>query len=238
MKKRIAVLCSGGGSNLQALLDYFGRLGDQRAADVVLVASDRASAGALLRARNHGVQAVAMDAAMRTSGLSSLLVEHRTDLIVLAGYLRFIPNDVTSAFRGRIMNIHPSLLPAFGGHGMFGHHVHEAVLAAGTRLTGATVHFVDAQYDHGPIIAQWPVPVFPDDTVDELAERVLAIEHQIYPPAVHAVARGDVSLGSDGHVVASSGPRSATRFALTATADIGAMALDVGRRLPERQSSN
>ncbi|MFN8582415.1 MAG: phosphoribosylglycinamide formyltransferase [Gemmatimonadaceae bacterium] len=195
--KRVAVLCSGGGSNLQAILDYFGGLGEHRVGDVALVASDRASAGALARARLQGIESIAPDAPARTVGLRGLLESRHIDLVVLAGYLRFVPDDVTAAFAGRIMNIHLSLLPAFGGAGMYGHHVHAAVLASGARVTGATVHFVDAQYDHGPIITQWPVPVFPDDTADTVADRVLAVEHKLYPRAVDAVLRGDVSLGDD-----------------------------------------
>ena len=229
MRKRVAVLCSGGGSNLQALLDYFGGLGDKRAADVVLVASDRASAGALIRARNHSVTAISMDAPTRTTGMQAMLHTHRVDLIALAGYLRFIPDDVTTEFRGRIMNIHPSLLPAFGGHGMFGHHVHEAVLAAGTRISGATVHFVDAEYDHGPIIAQWPVPVFPDDTGTTLADRGLEVEHQIYPPAVQAVASEEVSLGADGRVHTAPASRPAVAFTLAVGTAVAIQPLDVSR---------
>ena len=200
MTARVAVLASGGGSNLQAILDYFDALGDRRAATVALVAADRATAGALDRARHHEIPAVSMDAPLRGPGLLSLLESHGIDVIALAGYLRFVPVDVTRRWRGRIVNVHPSLLPSFGGAGMYGSRVHEAVLAAGVRLTGATVHFVDDEYDRGPIIAQWPVPVLPTDTPDALAARVLAIEHRLYPAALDAVARRRVTLGSDGRV--------------------------------------
>ena len=200
MSTRLAVFCSGGGSNLQAILDYFGALSEKRNADIVLVASDRPSAGALDRARSHGIASVAMDAELRTTGLLGLLHADSVDCIVLAGYLRFVPTDVTDAFAGRILNIHPALLPAFSGAGMYGHHVHDAVIKAGVRLSGATAHFVDAAYDHGPIIAQWPVPVFPDDTSESLARRVLEVEHAMYPRVVYAVASGDVTLGADGRV--------------------------------------
>jgi folate-dependent phosphoribosylglycinamide formyltransferase PurN len=111
-----------------------------------------------------------------------------------------VPAEVSHAFHGRILNIHPALLPAFGGRGMYGHRVHEAVVASGVRLSGATVHFVDEQYDHGSIIAQWPVPVFPDDTPSTVAIRVLEVEHQLFPRAVAAVAAGRVTLGADGRV--------------------------------------
>jgi phosphoribosylglycinamide formyltransferase 1 len=201
MTARVAVLASGGGSNLQAILDYFAALGEAGAGTVALVASDRVGAGALDRARLHGIPALRLDATQRGAGMSALLASHAIDVIALAGYLRFVPTDVTRAWRGRIVNVHPSLLPSFGGEGMYGHRVHQAVLDAGVRLTGATVHFVDEEYDRGPIIAQWPVPVLPGDTADVLAARVLAVEHRLYPAALDAVARGRVTLGTDGRVV-------------------------------------
>jgi len=200
MTARVAVLASGGGSNLQAILDYFDAQEKERRAAIVLVASDRASAHALVRARERGIPATALDARQRSDGLGALLASHDVDLIALAGYMRFVPADVTRRWRGRIVNVHPSLLPAFGGAGMYGIRVHEAVVAAGVRVTGATVHFVDEEYDRGPIIAQWPVPVFPDDAPEAVADRVLAVEHALYPAALDAVARGDVSLGDDGRV--------------------------------------
>ena len=223
MTARVAVLASGGGSNLQAILDYFDALGSQRAATVALVASDRASAGALERARRHDIAAVSLDATQRGAGLAGLLASHAIDVIALAGYLRFVPTDVTRAWRGRIVNVHPSLLPSFGGAGMYGMRVHEAVLAAGVRLSGATVHFVDEEYDRGPIIAQWPVPVLPTDTPETLAARVLDVEHRLYPAALDAVARRRVTLGADGRVagwtIPAGGP---TTFTL---ADVPAEAL-------------
>jgi formyltetrahydrofolate-dependent phosphoribosylglycinamide formyltransferase len=214
MSTRLAVLCSGEGSNLQAILDYFAALSEKRSADVVLVASDRADAGARERAKAHGIPCVAMDATVRTTGMLALLRTHAIDFVVLAGYLRFIPNDVTDALAGRILNIHPALLPAFGGPGMYGHRVHEAVLGAGVRVSGATAHYVDAAYDHGPIIAQWPVPVFPDDTSESLARRVLEVEHAMYPRVVVAVVNGDITLGADGRVHGPTGQRPPAHFAL------------------------
>lgn len=200
MSQRLAVLCSGGGSNLLAILHDLSANAAEHVAEVALVASDRESAGALQHGRNHSIPSVPMDAQLRTEGLLPLLRQYQIDCVVLAGYLRHVPDDVTAAYRGRIVNVHPSLLPAFGGQGMYGAKVHTAVLAAGVRITGATVHFVDPVYDHGPIIAQWPVPVFPSDSVDRLARRVLEVEHAMYPAAVRAVARGQVTLGPDGRV--------------------------------------
>ena len=191
---RVAVLASGSGSNLQAILDHQSALGSSAAAQVVLVASDHATAGALSRARSAGITAVALDRTARTTGLAAILAAHRIELVVLAGYLRLVPADVVAHYRGRILNVHPALLPAFGGPGMFGHHVHEAVIASGASLTGPTVHFVDERYDEGPIIAQAAVPVRPGDTPDELARRVLEAEHALYPRVVEAVASGRIRL--------------------------------------------
>lgn len=198
---RVAVLASGSGSNLQAILDHQSALGAAASARVVLVTSDNADAGALSRARHAGIAVQALDRNARTTGLADILARHRIDLVVLAGYLRLVPADVVAHYRGRILNVHPALLPAFGGPGMFGHHVHEAVIASGARLTGPTVHFVDERYDEGPVIAQAPVPVLPTDTPDELAARVLQAEHLLYPRVVEAVAAGRIRLGGDNRVV-------------------------------------
>lgn len=197
---RVAVLASGGGSNLGALLDHADRLGDRRAFDVVLVGSNRPAAGALARAETRGMETARIAADDDGAALIDLLTAHAIDLVVLAGYLRLVPSIVTTAYRGRLLNVHPALLPAFGGSGMFGARVHRAVIDAGVRVTGATVHFVDDQYDRGPIIAQWPVPVMPGDTADTLAARVLRAEHAILPPVVDAVAGGRLWLTDDGHV--------------------------------------
>lgn len=201
-RARIAVLASGGGSNLQALIDFFAQLGDSRAGDIVLVAADRSDAGALERARRAGIP-TALIASRRAPGgseLASLLAEHHADLVVLAGYLQFVPAEVTRRYAGRLLNVHPALLPDFGGAGMYGSRVHRAVLAAGARTSGPTVHFVDDVYDHGPVIARWPVPVRPDDDEHTLAARVLRAEHLLFPRVVQAVAAGDVRLTSDGRV--------------------------------------
>ena len=168
---------------------------------VTLVASDRRSAGALERARRHDVEALALDAMQRGDAMADLLASRGIDVIALAGYLRFVPTTVTRRWRGRIINVHPSLLPSFGGAGMYGIRVHQAVIEAGVRVTGATVHFVDEVYDRGPIIAQWPVPVVAEDSAETLAARVLAVEHTLYPATLDAVARGRVTLGTDGRVV-------------------------------------
>jgi formyltetrahydrofolate-dependent phosphoribosylglycinamide formyltransferase len=200
MPSRVAVLASGSGTNLQAILDHLDAIGAARAAEVVLVASDRAGAGALARASAHGVASLVLDAPTRNAGLLSLLRAHRVDLVALSGYLRLVPPDVTAAFTGRLVNVHPALLPAFGGPGMYGLRVHDAVIQQGARVSGVTVHFVDEHYDRGPIIAQWPVPVRPDDTPASLSQRVLAVEHALYPRVVQALAAGRVRLDASGRV--------------------------------------
>jgi phosphoribosylglycinamide formyltransferase-1 len=203
MKSRIAVLASGGGTNLQALLEHFDTLGEKRAGDVVLVASDRRDAGALARATARRVPTAVIQtagAAPGTQPLEAILGDHRVDLVALAGYLRLVPRDVVERYRGRMVNVHPALLPAFGGAGMYGARVHQAVLDAGATVTGVTVHFVDQTYDRGPVIAQWPVPVLAGDTAASLAARVLRVEHVLYPLAVNAVAAGHILLEADGTV--------------------------------------
>lgn len=183
---RIAVFASGGGTNLQALLDDLSGSGP---AGVALVASNRPDAGALARARAAGVAAHVLRDPHDGPAILQLLGEHQIDLVILAGYLKLVPEAVVEAYVGRMVNIHPALLPAFGGSGMYGHRVHEAVLASGATITGATVHLASAEYDRGPIVAQWPVPVAPADTADTLAARVLAVEHQLLPAVVRAAAQ-------------------------------------------------
>lgn len=191
----IAVLVSGGGSNLQALIDRFNRA-SHPAARVELVVASRAGIGALERAARAGIPSVVQGGAAAEADPSGEILaaefdRHAIDLIVLAGYLRLIPAPVVRRYAGRMLNIHPALLPAFGGPGMYGIRVHRAVIEAGVRVSGATVHRVDERYDTGAILAQWPVPVLPDDTPETLAARVLAIEHRLLPAVVDAVARGE-----------------------------------------------
>jgi phosphoribosylglycinamide formyltransferase 1 len=186
MTMRIAVAISGRGSNLEALLRAMETDGP---AEIVLVITDKAEARGLEHARRRGIPVTVLaDAAAPEEWLQSL-GEKRIDLLVLAGYLKLVPGTVVAAYRGRIMNTHPSLLPAFGGKGMYGERVHRAVLASGARETGVTVHLVDEAYDRGPILAQSRVPVREDDTPERLAARVLEVEHRLLPAAVLAAAR-------------------------------------------------
>jgi formyltetrahydrofolate-dependent phosphoribosylglycinamide formyltransferase len=188
MSVRVAVLASGGGSNLQALIDHNAALAGAAACSIVLVASNRTNAGALDRARRASIAAESFDASDDGSSLLRLLRAHDIQLVVLAGYLKRVPPPVIDAYERRIINIHPGLLPEYGGEGMYGARVHAAVLAAGARTTGVTVHFVDNEFDHGPVIARWTVPVVDGDTAESLAARVLAVEHLVYPRVVDLVA--------------------------------------------------
>lgn len=183
---RAAVFASGGGSNFQALLDHQEAEG---AWEIVLLVSNRESAGALGRARAVGMTTevvktdgrVAADVAQDTL---SILAKYSVDLILLAGYLRLVPEAVVARYPQRILNIHPALLPAFGGAGMYGMNVHRAVIDSGKLESGATVHFVDEEYDRGSILAQQRVPVNSGDTPEELGRRVLEVEHRLYSEAV------------------------------------------------------
>ncbi len=196
MSVTAAVFASGGGSNFQSLLD---RQTVESPGRIILLITDRPEAGALKRAEAAGVATRVIPVRGRAleevgEETLSVLEEISVQVILLAGYLRLIPPSVVRAFPRRILNIHPALLPAFGGKGMWGHHVHEAVLASGATFSGPTIHFVDEEYDTGSILAQWPVPVLAGDTPDSLAARVLSVEHILYPLAAdhlfRAVAAG------------------------------------------------
>jgi phosphoribosylglycinamide formyltransferase-1 len=184
----IAVLASGGGTNLQALIDA-SKAGTSRG-KIRAVISNNSTAYALVRASNEGIPTFHIssrtdpDPAAFTKKLQGVFQENSINLIVLAGYMKFLPIEIVRAYRDRIINIHPALLPKYGGRGMYGINVHEAVMASGDRLSGATVHFVDEAYDRGPILIQRTAPVLPGDTPETLAARVLEIEHEILPLAV------------------------------------------------------
>lgn len=183
---RVGVLASGGGTNLQALLDH---CVGEAPARVVLVATNNPRAGALPRARTAGIPTQIIEDCADAASVTGVLTNAGVDLVVLAGYLKLVPDQTVAAFAGRMINIHPALLPAFGGPGMYGRQVHEAVLASGATVSGASIHLVTPEYDRGPIIAQWPVPVLPDDTPESLAARILTVEHQLLPAVVLAAAR-------------------------------------------------
>jgi formyltetrahydrofolate-dependent phosphoribosylglycinamide formyltransferase len=188
MSQRVAVLASGGGTNLQALIDYLAELGSSASARIALVASNRRDAYALERARKAGIAAEVFSASDEGEALLHLLEAHSIDLVVLAGYLKRIPPRIVTRYRGRIVNVHPGLLPESGGSGMYGSKVHEAVLSSGAKTSGVTVHLVDDEFDHGPVVAQWRVPVLEGDTAEILAARVLAVEHIVFPRVVNMIA--------------------------------------------------
>ena len=193
---RLAVLLSAGGTTLQNLL-Y--RIADGRLrAQVILVVSNNADAYGLVRAENAGVPTAIID--RRACGsreefsrrIFDRLRQSQADLICMAGFLQLvqIPDD----FAGRVMNIHPALIPSFCGKGHYGHHVHESALAYGVKVSGCTVHFADNAYDHGPIILQRTVPVLDDDTPDTLAARVFEQECEAYPEAIRLFAEGRLRI--------------------------------------------
>lgn len=195
---RLALFASGGGTNCQAILDAIAE-GTLDATAVCLIA-DRPGCGALERAAAAGLpwhtvtpRRYADDRAFGEA-LLDVLHEHDATFVALAGYLSKIPPAVVEVFKHRMLNVHPSLLPAFGGRGMYGHHVHEAVLAYGARWSGVTIHVVDEQYDHGPVVLQEPVPVHPDDTPESLARRIHPVEHRLYPHALQRFAAGEVRI--------------------------------------------
>ena len=188
---RVAVAVSGRGSNLEAL---FTRLGNGDEAQVVLVLSDRVEAPALDLARQRNVAALALEDWRSADEWLAALEAQSVDLLVLAGFLKLVPPGVIARYRGRIINVHPALLPDFGGKGMYGIRVHEAVLQSGAAESGCTVHLVEEEYDRGMILAQARVPVLPGDTARMLASRVLEQEHRLLPAVVLAAARAGLPV--------------------------------------------
>ncbi|HIW10461.1 MAG TPA: phosphoribosylglycinamide formyltransferase [Candidatus Rikenella faecigallinarum] len=180
----IAIFASGSGTNAEAIMEHFAA---STTARVALLLSNRADAFALKRAERFGVPtAVFSREEFRDpeGAVARLLKEHHIEFIVLAGFLWLVPDYLTARYAGRIVNIHPALLPKFGGKGMYGHHVHEAVLAAGETQSGITIHLVNERYDSGDILFQATVPVSPDDTPDSLAEKIHTLEHRHFPTVI------------------------------------------------------
>lgn len=198
MALRCAVFASGGGSNFQALIDRK-QSGDLHV-DLVLMVGNNSTAGAFEKAKKAGIPAVHLAPSHFNSPvdyqnrLLSLLEEYGVELIILAGYMKMLPTEVVHRYHNRIVNIHPGLLPSFGGKGMYGSHVHEAVLKYGAKITGVTVHFVNEDYDQGPVICQVPVKVEDNDDCEKLASRVLEIEHDTYWRAIEAIAKGKICV--------------------------------------------
>ncbi len=199
----VAVFASGRGSNARAILKNIDR--QRIKARISIILSNKSDAGIFDIARQRNIPYRHIDLSHYTcekdyvGDVLSILDGHNVGLIVLAGYLKKIPSEIISQYRNRIMNIHPALLPAFGGKGMYGMNVHRAVVEYGVKITGATVHFVDEEYDHGPIILQEAIRVHDDDTPESLSEKVLAVEHDIYSRAIKLFA--DRRLEIDGRRV-------------------------------------
>jgi len=195
---QMGVFASGRGSNFLSILNAI----DERRldADIRILISNNPEAGALNSARGRNIPAGVINRAdfpdreTFVREMFSVLRNHGADFIALAGYMKKIPDEVIHAFAGRIINIHPALLPAFGGKGMYGRFVHEAVVRAGCKVSGATVHLVDDQYDHGPIVAQRAIPIPDTDTPEDVAARVLRVEHQIYPETLQLFAEDKVRV--------------------------------------------
>ena len=189
---RVAVLLSGEGTSLENLFEHI----EARSlpARVVCVIASKAEAGGLARAARRGVPALAVprkqyrDPQAFNDALHAALEPHAPELVLLLGFLS--PFELRGRYEGRALNVHPALIPAFSGKGFYGRRVHEAVLAAGVKLSGATVHFVDEEYDHGPVVLQRAVPVQDDDTPDTLAARVQEVERRLVPEAIRLFAEG------------------------------------------------
>jgi phosphoribosylglycinamide formyltransferase-1 len=196
----IGFLASHGGSNMQAIIDAC-KSGKLRATPAVVI-SNNSDSGAIQRAITEGVPYYYLSGKTHTGpgeldeAILNTFLRHHVDIIVLAGYMKKLGPKTLSHFRGHILNIHPALLPKFGGVGMWGIHVHEAVIAAGEKESGVSIHFVDENYDTGKIIAQTRVPVMPDDTPETLAARVLVQEHILYPATLQRIVTGEIPLPS------------------------------------------
>lgn len=186
--KNIAIFASGSGTNAERICRYFK---DSSEVAISLILSNNADAGVLERARKLDVAhaVFSREAFYKTDQILEQLVALKIDLIVLAGFLWLIPSNLLKAFPNRIINIHPALLPDYGGKGMYGRHVHEAVIAAGERQSGITIHFVNEAYDEGQIIFQAKVDIEAADTPDTLASKIHQLEHQHYPAVIEQLLR-------------------------------------------------
>jgi len=182
---RIAILASGGGSNAEAIIGYFK---SHNSIEVAMVLSNRKNAYVLKRAKNHNIDhdSFTREDLNDETKLLKLLKEKEIDYIILAGFLMLIPSILTQAYMNRILNIHPALLPKYGGKGMYGHHVHEAVKINGEKISGMTIHLVNEQYDKGRILFQAEVEILVNDSAEDIAAKVLKLEHKHYPQIIES----------------------------------------------------
>lgn len=195
----LGVLASHTGTNFQAILDRC--LSGELPAHIGVVISNNSGSGALVRARQANIPTFHMSGKTHPdpddldAAMVRVLKQHHVNVVALAGYMKKLGPRLLSAFEQRVINVHPSLLPAFGGKGMYGLRIHEAVIASGAQFTGVTVHLADGEYDRGPILMQEIVPVLPDDSPESLSARVLAVEHRLYPAAIRSIATRHGSNG-------------------------------------------
>ena len=196
--KNIAVFVSGGGSNFRAIHNQI--LSGNIPGEIVLVVSNNPNCGAINYAEENSIQTFIINntrfsnSDTREYTLLQALLKAEVDLICLAGYMKLLPQNIVQQYKNKILNIHPALLPDFGGKGFYGMKVHEAVLKSGAEYSGVTVHFVDEKYDHGPIISQRKVKVLETDNAEILAERVLKVEHELYPEVVKAFCENRIIM--------------------------------------------
>lgn len=196
--KKLGILVSGRGSNMRAILDACDQ--GKLSALVSVVISDNNDAEALKTANSRNINTVYLDYQTQSdstapdSAMKNALIRHDVDLVLLAGFIKKIGSETLSAFKGRVLNIHPALLPQYGGKGMYGIHVHKAVISAGEKETGVTIHIVDGAYDEGAVIARRTVKIDDADTPESLAKKVLRVEHILYPETVQKIIDGSIIL--------------------------------------------
>jgi phosphoribosylglycinamide formyltransferase-1 len=195
MKLQLGFLCSHSGSNMQAIIDNV--LNGALPASLCAMVSNNSDAYALQRAKNANIPSYVINSKTHTNPDAEIVhvfKQHDINVVVLAGYMKQVSPELINAFDGQVLNIHPALLPKFGGKGMYGMNVHKAVIAAGEKISGATIHIVTPNYDDGRILAQMKTDVLPDDTAETLAERVLQVEHKIYSDTLLKLAKDELSF--------------------------------------------
>lgn len=197
-KWKLAVFSSHSGSNFQAIIDAIKN--NELDAQIVCLVTNNSNAYCIERAKTNNIPYYHISSKTHpneedyVNAILTVLENHQVDLIILAGYMKIVPQKVIQKYKNRILNIHPALLPKFGGKGMYGINVHQAVLNAGEKITGATVHLVDEIYDNGRILSQMQVEVLPEDTPETLSQRVLEIEHILYPKTIQEIIEGKINL--------------------------------------------
>ena len=195
-KLNLGFLCSHSGSNMQAIIDNVkcGKLN----ANLCVAISNNLSSGALEKAKKENIPNYHISEKTHSQNaeleIINVLKKHNVDTVILAGYMKKISQELINHFNNRVLNIHPALLPKFGGQGMYGMNVHKAVIEAKETFSGATIHLVNSNYDEGKILAQMQVPVFPEDTPEVLAARILEIEHQLYSDTLIKISKGEIII--------------------------------------------